>query len=128
MDATKFQAEVGGLQKVTGPDGVERDEVVRKEKFEQIAHKLKLLARATPEDKHTLVVGLQGMNKQVAVTGDGINDVHALRAANVGFAMGSGCEIAKESADMILMNDNFGATMSAVKWGRNIFDNIRKFL
>ena len=58
MDATKFQAEVGGLQKVTGPDGVERDEVVRKEKFEQIAHKLKLLARATPEDKHTLVVGL----------------------------------------------------------------------
>ncbi len=96
--------------------------------FKHIANRLRVMARATPEDKHALVVGLRDLSCTVAVTGDGINDVKALRAANIGLAMGSGCEIAKESADLILMDDNFGSTMNAVMWGRNIFNNIRKFL
>jgi len=75
-----------------------------------------------------LVTGLKELGKAVATTGDGINDVDALRASDVGFAMGSGCSVAKDAADMILTDDNFEATMSAVMWGRNIYDNIRRFI
>jgi P-type E1-E2 ATPase len=62
------------------------------------------------------------------VTGDGINDIDALRYASVGFAMGSGVSAAKDAADMILTDDNFEATMKAVMWGRNIYDNVRRFI
>lgn len=86
------------------------------------------MGRAIPYDKHLLVVGLKELGKNVAVTGDGINDVDALKAADVGFAMGSGVSIAKDAADMILISDNFEATMNAVMWGRNIYQNVRKFL
>jgi len=86
------------------------------------------LGRAIPYDKHLLVVGLKELGKVVAVTGDGINDVDALRAADVGFAMGSGVSVAKDAADMILINDNFEATMNAVMWGRNIYANVRRFI
>lgn len=86
------------------------------------------MGRAIPYDKHLLVVGLKELGKNVAVTGDGINDVDALKAADVGFAMGSGVSIAKDAADMILISDNFEATMNAVMWGRNIYQNVRKFI
>jgi P-type Ca2+ transporter type 2C len=87
-----------------------------------------VLSRAIPSDKHLLVVGLKELGRAVAVTGDGVNDVDALKHANVGFAMGSGCSVAKDAADMILTDDNFEATMKAVMWGRNIYDNVRRFI
>jgi len=89
---------------------------------------LKVLGRAIPSDKHLLVSGLKEMGRSVAVTGDGINDVEALKTADVGFAMGSGCSVAKEASSMIITDDNFEATMKAVMWGRNIYDNVRRFL
>jgi P-type E1-E2 ATPase len=89
---------------------------------------LKVLGRANPLDKHILATGLRSLGKVVAVTGEGINDVDALRTADVGFAMGSGVSVAKDVADMVLTKDDFESTMMAVMWGRNIYANTRKFL
>jgi Ca2+-transporting ATPase len=86
------------------------------------------LSRSTPNDKNTLVCGLRELGKCVAVTGDGINDVAALHHADIGFSMSSGCSAAKDASDMILLEDDFAATMKAVMWGRNIFGNVRKFI
>lgn len=89
---------------------------------------MKVLGRAIPYDKYVLTVGLKQLGKTVAVTGEGINDVDALRAADVGFAMGSGVSVAKDVADMIIVSNNFEGAMMAVMWGRNIYQNVRKFV
>lgn len=88
-----------------------------------------MLARSRPEDKYALVTGLRERGEVVAVTGDGTNDAPALKKADVGFAMGiSGTEVARESAAIILLDDNFNSIVKAVLWGRNIYDSIRKFI
>jgi Ca2+ transporting ATPase len=87
------------------------------------------LARSRPEDKYALVTGLKERGEVVAVTGDGTNDAPALKKADVGFAMGiAGTEVARESAAIILLDDNFNSIVKAVMWGRNIYDCIRKFI
>ena len=97
--------------------------------FCDIVTNMRVLARSRPEDKYTLVTGLRQLGHVVAVTGDGTNDAPALKKADVGFAMGiSGTEMAKEAASIILLDDNFASVVNAVKWGRNIYDNIRCFL
>jgi Ca2+ transporting ATPase len=106
----------------------------RQAEFDKIWPHLRVLARSSPTDKYWLVNGLkatrlEGQEQIVAVTGDGTNDGPALKSADVGFAMGiTGTAIAKEASDIILMDDNFEAIVSAVKWGRNVYDNIGKFL
>eukprot|EP01015_Nassula_variabilis_P004379 TRINITY_DN1304_c0_g2_i3.p1 TRINITY_DN1304_c0_g2~~TRINITY_DN1304_c0_g2_i3.p1 ORF type:complete len:855 (+),score=88.54 TRINITY_DN1304_c0_g2_i3:66-2630(+) len=97
--------------------------------FEAIVDQIKIIARASPSDKFLLVKTLKQIGKVVAVTGDGNNDAPALKSADVGISMGiQGTEIAKEAADIVLLDDNFSSIVTAVKWGRNIFDNIRKFI
>lgn len=99
------------------------------EAFERIADKLEVLARSQPNDKYALVTGLKNRGAVVAVTGDGTNDAPALKKADVGFAMGiTGKEVAKQAADIILLDDNFESIVRACKWGRNIYDNIQRFL
>lgn len=97
--------------------------------FKQIAKEMRVLARSTPEDKYILVTGLLQAGEVVAVTGDGTNDAPALKKADVGFAMGiAGTEVAKEAAGIILLDDNFASIITACKYGRNIYDSIRKFI
>ena len=128
MTGEYFREQVGEMRKEIDHEGNVQIDVGDKNAFKQIALKLRVLGRSVPRDKQLLVSGLKGLGKSVAVTGDGINDSDALRTANVGFAMGSGCAVAKDSSDMILINDNFEATLHAVMWGRNIYDNVRRFI
>ena len=131
MEGKEFRELCGGLIKLDdlNNDGKLREEIGNKQMFRQIQAKLQVLARSTPEDKYMLVTGLKDLNHVVAVTGDGTNDAPALKKADVGFAMGiTGTEVAKEASDIILLDDNFASIITAVKWGRNIYENVRKFL
>ncbi|XP_023651549.1 plasma membrane calcium-transporting ATPase 4 isoform X3 [Paramormyrops kingsleyae] len=107
---------------------------VEQERLDKVWPKLRVLARSSPTDKHTLVKGIidstVGDTRQVvAVTGDGTNDGPALKKADVGFAMGiAGTDVAKEASDIILTDDNFTSIVKAVMWGRNVYDSISKFL
>jgi Ca2+-transporting ATPase len=90
---------------------------------------LRVLARSSPTDKLTLVKALKDLNQVVAVTGDGTNDAPALKEANVGLAMNiAGTEVAKDASDIVILDDNFSSIVSAVKWGRSVYDNIQKFI
>ncbi|KAG2453779.1 hypothetical protein HYH02_001989 [Chlamydomonas schloesseri] len=91
--------------------------------------RLRVLARSSPEDKLTLVSLLKKQGEVVAVTGDGTNDAPALKESDVGLAMGiAGTEVAKEAADIIILDDNFSSIVKSVLWGRAVYMNIRKFL
>jgi len=99
------------------------------EQLDKVIPKLRVLARSSPTDKHRLVTRLRFLNEVVAVTGDGTNDAPALKAADVGMAMGiAGTEVAKEASDIIIMDDNFASIVKAVMWGRAVRQNIQKFL
>ncbi len=90
--------------------------------------KLRVVARALPTDKSRLVRVAQEMNLVVGMTGDGVNDSPALKKADVGFAMGSGTEVAKEAGDITILDDNFTSIDKAILYGRTMFKSIRKFL
>ncbi|MBP1758106.1 MAG: calcium-translocating P-type ATPase, PMCA-type [Firmicutes bacterium] len=98
------------------------------EELKALLPRLRVVARALPSDKSRLVRLAQELNLVVGMTGDGVNDSPALKRADVGFAMGSGTEVAKEAGDIVILDDNFQSVAKAVLYGRTIFNSIRKFI
>ncbi|KAL2635517.1 hypothetical protein R1flu_006996 [Riccia fluitans] len=100
-----------------------------KEKLDRELPKLDVMARSSPSDKLLLVKSLKERNQVVAVTGDGTNDAPALHEADVGLSMNiCGTEVAKESSDIVIMDDNFASIVKVVRWGRSVYANIQKFI
>lgn len=98
------------------------------EELKKILPRLKVVSRALPTDKSRLVRVAQELDYVVGMTGDGVNDSPALKKADVGFAMGSGTEVAKEAGDITILDDNFSSIEKAILYGRTMFKSIRKFL
>ena len=96
------------------------------EKFDRFVEGKKVFARVTPLQKLKIVESLQRQGEFVAVTGDGVNDAPAIKVANIGVAMGSGTDVAKETAKMIIIDDNFSSIVAGIEEGRNAYSNIRK--
>lgn len=122
-----------GILRADEPDGVVMEgpkfRQLPDDEMEKIIPKLRVLARSSPEDKRILVSKLKANGETVAVTGDGTNDGPALKMADVGFSMGiAGTEVAKEASSIILLDDNFASTITALMWGRAVNDAVKKFL
>ena len=104
--------------------------------FKAVVKKLKVLARASAEDKFILVSGIRGRSGLVGMTGEGISDAKALQCASVGLCMGSGCDVAKDSSDLVIMDNKFESIHKSMMWvgycclrGHVIcHDNVRKFI
>ena len=105
--------------------GQELDALSEKELSEQLEH-ITVYARVSPENKIRIVKAWQEKGKVTAMTGDGVNDAPALKQANIGIGMGSGTDVAKDAAAMVLTDDNFATIVNAIEIGRTVYSNIKK--
>ena len=131
MDTACYIASECGILNSIDKRAIISGEELRSLRSEELAERipyLRVVYRALPDDKMRLVQASQSIELVVGMTGDGINDASALKNADIGFAMGSGTEIAKSAADIVLLNDHFSAIGKTILYGRTIFHSIRKFV
>ena len=130
LDTAKNIAREIGLVKNENDYVITSDELnkMSDEEVKLILPKLRVVARSLPNDKKRLVLLSQELGLIVGMTGDGVNDAPALKKADVGFAMGSGTEVAKEVSDIVILDDNFLSITKTILFGRTIFKSIRKFI
>lgn len=129
MTGEDFRRQVGDYKKEwDAPNNCFRVEFKDPRKFDEIKRNIRIIARCTPEDKFILVSGIRQKGGLVGMAGDSIADAEALKKADVGMCMGSGCDVAKDNSDLVILDNNFYSIQRAIKWGRQIFDNVRKFM
>ncbi|MBU0482504.1 MAG: cation-translocating P-type ATPase [Proteobacteria bacterium] len=119
---------IGSEIGITGKlcSGVEMDGFDDQTLIERLRDNTNLFSRVVPEHKQRIVSALQKMGHIVAMTGDGVNDAPALKKANIGVAVGSGTDVAKEASDFVLLDNSFTHIVNAIEEGRGIYDNIQK--
>ena len=126
LTAKNIAQEVGlKIKKENILEGKELDLLSEKDLKKRLS-KIKIFARVNPEHKSRIIQAWQDKGDTVAMTGDGINDAPALKKADIGLALGSGTEVAKEASDLILLNNNLSVIVDVIREGRAILDNIRK--
>ncbi|RJQ32170.1 MAG: calcium-translocating P-type ATPase, PMCA-type [Actinobacteria bacterium] len=128
LTAQKIASDIGLLDNRKVMTSVELEKLSDQELVEQIEG-IGVFSRVNPEQKVKILKALKAHGHIVSMTGDGVNDAPALKGADIGVAMGiTGTDVSKEAADMILTDDNFASIVKAVKLGRMIFDNLKKFI
>lgn len=126
VDDTKFLAEAEKMDTIAlTSDALNK---LKDDTIKKVLPKIRVIARALPKDKSRMVKLTQELNLVCGMTGDGVNDSPALKRADVGFAMGSGTEAAKEAGDLVIIDDNFLSIRNAILYGRTIYNNIMKFI
>lgn len=122
--AEEVGLKVGSDNIITG----EKLEMIDDQELKKLVKKLDVYARVSPHQKLRIIKALQDNGEVVAMTGDGINDSPALKAADIGISLGTGTDIAKETSDIVLLDDNFKTIVDAIKQGRIIFKNIKNVI
>lgn len=130
ITAQQFRQEIGEIQEIWDPTNQDfRIEFLKgRQLFDQVKKRCKVIARCTSKDKFIFVCGIKQKGGMCGMTGHSISDSEALKKADVGFCMGSGCDVAKDNSDLVILDDDLESIHSSVKWGRAIFDNVRKFM
>jgi Ca2+ transporting ATPase len=129
MTGEIFRAKIGDYSKIWDPvTETYKLEFTEPTKFDIVKKKLRVIARATPEDRFIIVCGIKQKGGLVGMAGSSIADAEALKKADVGFCMGSGCDVAKDNSDLVILDNDFLSVQRSIGWGRSIFENVRKFL